>query len=89
MRWNSEAGHVTGQVVKVHTRDTGYRGHTHRCSVTTPTCPEVPWWHCRRPLIADVLRRRGIAVIHLEHGTRGMVPRCTSPAGSSIASSAT
>jgi len=27
VRWNSEAGHVSGRVIKVHVRDTEYKGH--------------------------------------------------------------
>ena len=34
--WNSEAGQVRGRVVKVHTRDVDYKGHTHRCSPNDP-----------------------------------------------------
>jgi hypothetical protein len=34
--WNSEAGHVSGTIVRVHTRDFDYKGHTHRASVTSP-----------------------------------------------------
>jgi len=30
--WNSEAGRVSGTVIKVHTRDFDYKGHTHRAS---------------------------------------------------------
>jgi hypothetical protein len=36
VRWNSEAGHVTGKIIKVHTHDTDYKGHTHRCSEADP-----------------------------------------------------
>jgi DUF2945 family protein len=36
VRWNSEAGHVGGTIVKVHTRDTEYKGHMHRCSEDDP-----------------------------------------------------
>jgi hypothetical protein len=36
VRWNSEAGHVTGRIVKVHTRDTDYKGHIHRCTPANP-----------------------------------------------------
>ncbi len=36
VRWNSEAGHVTGRIVKVHTRDTEYKGHMHRCTEADP-----------------------------------------------------
>lgn len=34
--WNSEAGHVTGRIVKVHTRDTQYKGHVRHCSAADP-----------------------------------------------------
>lgn len=29
---NSEAGHVSGTIIKVHTKDFDYKGHTHRAS---------------------------------------------------------
>jgi hypothetical protein len=34
--WNSEAGHVSGTVIKVHTKDFDYKGHTHRASEDDP-----------------------------------------------------
>lgn len=34
--WNSEAGEVTGVIVKVHTSDTEYKGHMRRCSRDAP-----------------------------------------------------
>jgi hypothetical protein len=34
--WNSEAGRVSGTIVKVHTRDFDYKGHTHRASTKSP-----------------------------------------------------
>jgi hypothetical protein len=34
--WNSEAGRVSGHVVKVHTRDVDYKGHMHRASREEP-----------------------------------------------------
>jgi Hypervirulence associated proteins TUDOR domain len=36
VRWNSEAGQVTGTVIKIHTRDTLYKGHMRRCTVDDP-----------------------------------------------------
>ena len=36
VRWNSEAGHVSGHITKVHTRDVDYKGHTHRCTPDDP-----------------------------------------------------
>ena len=34
--WNSEAGHVSGKIIKVHTADFDYKGHRHRASTETP-----------------------------------------------------
>ena len=36
VRWNSEAGHVSGKIIKIHTSDTDYKGHTHRASAEEP-----------------------------------------------------
>lgn len=36
VKWNSEAGYVTGTIIRVHTRDFDYKGHTHRASVESP-----------------------------------------------------
>lgn len=34
--WNSEAGHVSGKITKVHTSDTDYKGHTHHATEDDP-----------------------------------------------------
>ena len=34
--WNSEAGHVSGKIIKVHTKDFDYKGHTHHASPEKP-----------------------------------------------------
>ena len=34
--WNSEAGHVSGTIIRVHTRDFEYNGYTHRASTELP-----------------------------------------------------
>ena len=49
VRWNSEAGMVSGRIIKVHTHDTAYKGHTRRCS------PEDPQYEI---LIPDLLSDR-------------------------------
>ena len=36
VRWNSEAGHVTGRIIKLHTRDTEYKGHSRHASEDEP-----------------------------------------------------
>ena len=34
--WNSESGQVSGHIVKIHTRDTQYKGYTRHCSADDP-----------------------------------------------------
>ncbi|HWI77135.1 MAG TPA: DUF2945 domain-containing protein [Sphingomicrobium sp.] len=36
VKWNSEAGNVSGHIIKVHTSDFDYKGHTHRASADDP-----------------------------------------------------
>jgi len=36
VKWNSEAGRVSGVIIKVHVRDFDYKGHTHRASADDP-----------------------------------------------------
>lgn len=34
--WNSEAGYVSGEIIKVHTENFEYKGHTHHASDDDP-----------------------------------------------------
>jgi hypothetical protein len=34
--WNSEAGHVSGRIVKVHRKDVNYKGYIHHASNENP-----------------------------------------------------
>ena len=36
MTWNSEAGRVSGRIIKVHTRDVDYKGYMHHASADDP-----------------------------------------------------
>ncbi|MYV42517.1 HVA1 family protein [Streptomyces sp. SID1328] len=36
VRWNSEAGHVQGVIIKKHTHDVDYKGHTHHAGESDP-----------------------------------------------------
>jgi hypothetical protein len=36
VRWISEAGHVTGTIVKVHLKNTEYKGYTHHATPDDP-----------------------------------------------------
>ena len=47
---------------------------------TTLMCSEAVWWRCHRALIADVLRARGIEVVHILDAQHTVVHPYTSPA---------
>jgi hypothetical protein len=34
--WNSEAGRVSGRIIKVHSENVDYKGHTHRATRDEP-----------------------------------------------------
>ena len=34
--WNSEAGHVSGRIIKVHKKDFNHKGYTHHASADDP-----------------------------------------------------
>jgi hypothetical protein len=34
--WNSEAGHVSGHIIKIHTSDFDYKGYTHHATPDDP-----------------------------------------------------
>jgi len=34
--WNSEAGHVSGIIIKAHTKNVNYKGYTHHASESEP-----------------------------------------------------
>ena len=36
VRWNADAGHVTGSIRKVHARDSKWKGGTRHCSEDAP-----------------------------------------------------
>jgi hypothetical protein len=36
VRWNSEAGFVSGTIIAIHTEDFDYKGHVHRATEEDP-----------------------------------------------------
>ncbi|HET9825624.1 MAG TPA: DUF2945 domain-containing protein [Chitinophagaceae bacterium] len=36
VRWNSEAGHVSGKIIRVHTTDFNYKGYIHHATKDDP-----------------------------------------------------
>lgn len=51
--WNSEAGHVSGRIIKVHTRDFDYKGYTHRAT------PEDPQYEIKSDRTDHIAAHRG------------------------------
>lgn len=59
VRWNSEAGHVSGTINKVHTRDFDYKGHTHRAT------PEAPQYEIKSSTTDHIAAHKGSALTKL------------------------
>ena len=36
VKWNSEAGQVSGKIIKIHTADFDYKGYTHHATTEDP-----------------------------------------------------
>ena len=58
VRWNSEAGHVSGAIIRVHTRDFDYKGHTHHDS-------ESPQYEIKSSKTDHIAAHKGSALIKL------------------------
>lgn len=56
VRWNSEAGRVSGRIIKVHTCDTAYKGHMRRCS------PDDPQYEIKSDRTDHVAMHKGAAL---------------------------
>ncbi len=59
VRWNSEAGWVSGHIIKVHTRDFDYKGYTHRAT------PESPQYEIRSDKTDHVAAHKGGALTRI------------------------
>ena len=57
--WNSEAGRVSGTIIRVHTRDVDYKGHTHHAS------PEVPQYEIKSSKTDHIAVHKGPALSKL------------------------
>ncbi|KWC70410.1 DUF2945 domain-containing protein [Burkholderia ubonensis] len=59
VRWNSEAGHVTGRIVAIHTQDFDYKGHRHHAS------PDDPQYEIKSDRTDRVAAHRGRALTRI------------------------
>jgi len=56
VRWNSEAAHVTGRIIEVHTKDFDYKGYTHRAS------PDELQYEIRSNKSEHIASHKGVAL---------------------------
>ena len=56
VRWNSEAGEVTGTICRIHRSDFDYKGHTHRAS------PEEPQYEIKSDKTDHIAAHKGSAL---------------------------
>jgi hypothetical protein len=59
VRWNSEAGHVEGTIVRVHTRNFSVNGYTHHAS------PDAPQYENKSSKTEHVAFHKGAALTRL------------------------
>lgn len=59
VRWNSEAGWVSGHIIKVHTRDFDYKGHIRRAT------PESPQYEIRSDRTDHIAAHKGGALTRI------------------------
>jgi hypothetical protein len=59
VEWNSEAGHVSGTIIRVHIHDFDYKGHTHRAS------PESPQYEIKSNKTDHIAAHKGAALTKL------------------------
>jgi hypothetical protein len=54
--WNSEAGHVSGRIVKIHTKNVSYKGYVHHAT------PDAPQYEIKSDKTAHVALHKGTAL---------------------------
>ena len=58
--WNSEAGRVSGKIIRVHTRDFDHKGHTHHATA------ESPQYEIKSSKTDHVAAHKGVALTRLK-----------------------
>ena len=58
--WNSEAGRVRGRILRMHTKDVDYKGHTHHAS------PDDPQYEIKSDKTDHVALHKGKALRRLK-----------------------
>jgi len=58
VKWNSEAGHVSGTIIAVHTADFRYKGHNRHAS------PDDPQYEIKSDKTDHIAAHKGSALDH-------------------------
>jgi hypothetical protein len=58
--WNSEAGYVSGRIIRVHTGDVDYKGYTHHAT------PDEPQYEIRSDKSDHIAMHKGTALRRTE-----------------------
>jgi hypothetical protein len=61
VKWNSEAGYVSGKIIKVHTADFDYKGYTHHAS------KEIPQYEIKSDKSDHIAAHKGSALSKLSN----------------------
>jgi hypothetical protein len=59
VRWSSEAGEVSGTIIRIHVNDFDYKGYTHHAS------PELPQYEIRSSKTDHIAAHKGSALTKL------------------------
>ena len=63
--WNSEAGEVSGRIIRVHTTDVSWKGYIHHAS------PDAPQYEIKSDKTDHIALHKGAALSHLpDKGSR-------------------
>jgi hypothetical protein len=73
VRWNSEAGHVSGTIIKVHTTDSEYKGYTHHAS------KDDPQYEIKSDKTAHIAMHKGTALTKISQSHRSSQERTAHP----------
>jgi DUF2945 family protein len=60
VQWNSEAGRVSGTIIRIHVSDFDYKGHTHHAS------PESPQYEIKSSKTDHIAAHKGAALTKLD-----------------------
>lgn len=63
--WNSEAGHVSGKIIKVHDHDVEWKGYTHHAS------PDAPQYEIKSDKTDHIAMHKGSALTKVDDGGTG------------------